>query len=58
MKFEHVPIPVGTENVDASALVLLGGVAVAAMLVAVSAPRLFWLVSLAGGAVAGGLLIG
>ncbi len=58
MKFEHVPIPVGTDAVDSTAMSLLGGVAVAALLVAVSSPRLFALVALAGGAVVGGLMIG
>ena len=58
MKFDHVPIRVATENADATALMLLGGVAVAALLVALSAPRLFAFSGLAGGVIAGGLLIG
>ena len=57
MKFEHVPIPAGTENVDPSVMMMLGGVGVAVLLVAVSAPRLVALVALAGSAVTGALLI-
>jgi hypothetical protein len=58
MKFERVPIPAGTESVDPTMMMMLGGIAVAALLVAVSSPRVVALVALAGGAIAGGLMIG
>lgn len=57
MKFQDVPIPVGVENVDPSAMAMLGGVAVAALLVAVSAPRLFALLAMVAGGIAGGFMI-
>jgi hypothetical protein len=58
MKFENVPIPVGVENVDPSAMMLAGGVVVAAALVALSAPRLFSIAAIVACGVVGGLLIG
>lgn len=58
MKFEDVPIPMGVENVDLSAMMLAGGVVVAAVLVALSAPRLFSVAAIVACGVVGGLLIG
>ena len=57
MKFERVPIPVGSENIEASAGMSVRGIAVAALLVAVSAPRLVALVAIVGGTAAGALLM-
>lgn len=57
MKFEDVPIPVGSENIDPTLMVVGAGLAVAVLLVAIYSPRLFTLCTLAGLA-AGVLLIG
>lgn len=56
MKFERAPFPVETENADSSAMMIVGGIAVAAALVLVSAPRLFALLAVVGGTIAGALL--
>lgn len=56
MKYENVQFPVGTENADPTALMLGIGIAVAVVLVALSAPRLFSLCTVAG-VVAGAFLV-
>lgn len=57
MKFEPVTIPAGAENADSTALMIAAGLAVAAALVLVSAPRLFASLAVLCGAVAGAVMM-
>lgn len=56
MNLENVQLPVGSESADPTALMLGIGIAVAVVLVALSAPRLFAFFTVAG-VVAGALLV-
>lgn len=56
MKFEHVPLAVGTQSLDPSSLVFGLGLAVAVALIALNAPRLLAF-GAAAGVVTGALLI-
>ncbi len=58
MKFENVPVPVGTEFIDPVTLLTGAGVAVVVVAVALSAPRLFTLCAIAGVIAGGAFLIG